>query len=795
MPAAEETTVPGEQLLPTWGVAELGCADTESDGSEIWSVATSLGSRLLLERQDCGTAFWRISKEGISALCDPGGPGDRFWDTVVNLRPHDPSPPKLFAAIAASGGIVRICDSSGWIRAVNWDLAKVEGRPAWSLPSIIFVRVLLTEDSNDIVEGRPHVRILGLGAIRASTAKVIRRLLSERVGMEEILGQPGFLGRLHELSRVPVLVLIGEASSEALGTEPVLVSAEKLRQLGIRCNYAVCLPYGQGEHDCQEMLRSLARVFLAVGASGVAIPEPFHEDYPNDFLECAPAILGLGMRQADETWCQWISEHHWQRRCGAGDYRSIGRPTVFLSTTVLRRFHSPPWLQKVKMQTAQELLLSPIGPETTAQVLAAMVPDAWIFGAEPKWSADDKIRRTVELAATSPEVARLLQARAARLPVRIFHVSDIHLGCFHQMLDRDRPGGEERYEIAESWLSFCASIPEHERPDVVVISGDLTSTASDEEFTRCNEFLTDLTNTESPCLRTQNPSGGAAKPPRERVLLVPGNHDVRWETARGDRLSAFQTHAVDWPAVTPLSSSDVVLPSSGPMARFATCPARDCVKIFDEYRCCFHLTLSCHYDGDIPEEGRVVLEAARRRLTWWGQLGRRRADDGEAIQQLSNRLRKSLGYMSSLYLDRLAHSARQLQSESRRSAYSRFGVTHHNPIQAGVAEPVWLSNPGEFLARLYDAGYAGLLCGHTHTTYTDRQLPRAEKRVWTFPAGTLGAVGAEENAFLVFDIFGAGRDGATRLRVRKCAYDPESQRWEPPADWVDVYANQWGNEA
>lgn len=97
-------------------------------------------------------------------------------------------------------------------------------------------------------------------------------------------------------------------------------------------------------------------------------------------------------------------------------------------------------------------------------------------------------------------------------PVLLAHLSDLHFGT-------------ERGEVVAALHARLREL----RPDVVVVSGDLTQRATVEQFVRARAFLDELR------------AGGLA------TLCVPGNHDVPlW--GRGDRLRAplarYRQHVV-----------------------------------------------------------------------------------------------------------------------------------------------------------------------------------------------------------------------------------------------------------
>jgi 3',5'-cyclic AMP phosphodiesterase CpdA len=84
--------------------------------------------------------------------------------------------------------------------------------------------------------------------------------------------------------------------------------------------------------------------------------------------------------------------------------------------------------------------------------------------------------------------------------MRILHVSDLHFGW---------PAILEQAEAVEA-------LPESERFDVIVVSGDFSQRARAGEFQRAAVFLRDI---------RRAPAGGPAAP---ALITVPGNHDVAW---------------------------------------------------------------------------------------------------------------------------------------------------------------------------------------------------------------------------------------------------------------------------
>lgn len=92
----------------------------------------------------------------------------------------------------------------------------------------------------------------------------------------------------------------------------------------------------------------------------------------------------------------------------------------------------------------------------------------------------------------------------------VLHISDIH---------RTK---DERSSNAEILHALFADLDSYEaagisKPDILVVSGDLSQSAEPAEYAEAEEFLRKLLH--------------KANIPVERLILVPGNHDVHWPTS------------------------------------------------------------------------------------------------------------------------------------------------------------------------------------------------------------------------------------------------------------------------
>ena len=106
--------------------------------------------------------------------------------------------------------------------------------------------------------------------------------------------------------------------------------------------------------------------------------------------------------------------------------------------------------------------------------------------------------------------------------VRILHLTDIHFGKDHKF---NPDGADHHYHTGINFTSNLISDINNkiqEPPDIVVISGDITSIGSAQEFTEARNFIDNI----------KQAFGLDVK----RFIIIPGNHDVFW--GKGDDVSS-----------------------------------------------------------------------------------------------------------------------------------------------------------------------------------------------------------------------------------------------------------------
>jgi len=106
---------------------------------------------------------------------------------------------------------------------------------------------------------------------------------------------------------------------------------------------------------------------------------------------------------------------------------------------------------------------------------------------------------------------------SSRSSVTILHISDTQFGSKHRFGNDGLTSGDQRFSRLATRLLDDIDLLRKEQgltPDLIVVSGDLAETGSRSEFTQVRDFLAELTE--------------GLRLGRDRVAIVPGNHDINW---------------------------------------------------------------------------------------------------------------------------------------------------------------------------------------------------------------------------------------------------------------------------
>ncbi len=199
----------------------------------------------------------------------------------------------------------------------------------------------------------------------------------------------------------------------------------------------------------------------------------------------------------------------------------------------------------------------------------------------------------------------------------IWQLSDVHFGRFNLLENNPR-------ELAAILVSLEVQFSGW-KPDIIVVSGDLTSIASKEEFNRFVEFAKTLSEK----------LWGELKP--QRFLVIPGNHDTAWSAdGTADKLKLFRETFVDQKVfLTPFGpATESYEKGAVQVARFNSSsdliPPLMLVE-YKEFDLEILLVVSSFFSGLVPEEIRAHLTADK--LTDKELVSLLRSDTGELARE------------------------------------------------------------------------------------------------------------------------------------------------------------------
>jgi 3',5'-cyclic AMP phosphodiesterase CpdA len=209
---------------------------------------------------------------------------------------------------------------------------------------------------------------------------------------------------------------------------------------------------------------------------------------------------------------------------------------------------------------------------------------------------------------------------------RIIHTSDLHFG---------RPSVSEQLDsMKESVLELA--------PDAIAVSGDLTQRCSNSEFEQAREYLDRM--------REIAP-----------VLVIPGNHDIRWLGAVARNLGLFRQHAHEF-------------------------------KYSRYFR---HISRDLSPALEVP--GAVIAGINTAHGISRGSLTRRLRDLGV------------IGHVKRRDVEKVAKAFENASPEA-----ARIVMIHHNPVKGEKTGRHGLANTKEALRSFSELGAELVLCGHDH---------------------------------------------------------------------------------
>jgi 3',5'-cyclic AMP phosphodiesterase CpdA len=318
----------------------------------------------------------------------------------------------------------------------------------------------------------------------------------------------------------------------------------------------------------------------------------------------------------------------------------------------------------------------------------------------------------------------------------IHHLSDIHIGSHHRNapnqgpIGQANPGKGPRKINVDRYLTHLERLDSAARPDLVVISGDLTSTATEEEMRAAGKSIENIVY----LLKAKNRNwSGADEMPY--LLVVPGNHDLDWsKDDYDDRLIRYKEH------IERLSESGAVL--SAPVAQRMDPNSVAGYDFGDECNIYIYLLSTIRYGGIKLR----YLETLHKDLE---QVYNNKSN----LAELERLARKDPGYVPDDYLEHMRTTVRNVPATRLKVA-----VMHHNLTSVPseeIDEFNTILNSGRLKTGLREQGFDLVLHGHRHLAYGNRQrLLDAEEQPFqdllVIGAGTLGC--SDDGRFVKIEI-------------------------------------------
>lgn len=289
----------------------------------------------------------------------------------------------------------------------------------------------------------------------------------------------------------------------------------------------------------------------------------------------------------------------------------------------------------------------------------------------------------------------------------VWQLSDLHFGKLNEI-------GLNPVQLAENLKLVAEFNDEIFLPRLILISGDITTKGSKEEFDQFNEFAEHL---------SREIWGSNSAP---RILTVPGNHDVSWkEGGTADKLKAFSENVAIHKKVTtpfwttPRKKKDDI--GEITINSFNHDELEDVPPfvLVTEKQLDFQvlLLISSYYSGFVPQKIRDLLKNIENETS------------RKTIEKLC---REDTGELSTDYIF-------HLKSNLRATDKTTVALIHHNLEQYGE-RPCQVTQKPELLSTLFEKKIHLVFHGHTHLSETQNSGRTAnDGEAFPIPCPTLSS--------------------------------------------------------
>jgi 3',5'-cyclic AMP phosphodiesterase CpdA len=365
---------------------------------------------------------------------------------------------------------------------------------------------------------------------------------------------------------------------------------------------------------------------------------------------------------------------------------------------------------------------------------------------------------------------------AARLtPVRIHHLSDVHVGPKSaQTIDAKERGplaeAVDPGVVRESYLSHLEGLrAAGKAPHLLIVSGDLTEHATPEQCQEARAWLDRLAELLEPhvLLDTDTP----------RVLLVGGNHDVDWSQTRAGGEHARHENFAN--AVKGYAHPHLEQPPADRKLQAIEWPDLGISVL---------LLGTSELGGEI-ERDKERYELRKELVKLARAPSKPEQEEAEKLALKAARLDPGL-----VHAEVLRHVNTHPWNDK---LPVRISVMHHPPSplpSTEVARYSGLLNAGAVKQVLMEKGFCLVLCGHAHSGWFAEERWHkhpGERTLRIAAAPSLGSYEvAENNGFNLVEVFrDRGQNGHPQyeLRVRRFVHKGE-RGWEQHADTMGPFS-------
>jgi 3',5'-cyclic AMP phosphodiesterase CpdA len=293
--------------------------------------------------------------------------------------------------------------------------------------------------------------------------------------------------------------------------------------------------------------------------------------------------------------------------------------------------------------------------------------------------------------------------------------------------------------------------------DAVAITGDITYQSGEDGFQKLEKILSAL---------------GDLRPPANRIVVVPGNHDVSWLTEPGSeaRYALFLKYVRAAGYITPLLDG-IDIDAEG-TAKHAIDPKAHLLHDPEQGWTLVPLN-SSNYCGSLEGFSNVAEEAL-----WNGIATRYTGDERKNIEKL---LRKSRLYDVARFSPAQLRAVRRMLEASAKEPTVRIALLHHHLLPVNVMEEAKafesILNLGVLRLFLNDNRFDVVLHGHKHSGHTyfdDIQLPETageRQRVFVISGSALGLGGSSKETARLVDVVNPTMSPRIELRSVSVAAD------------------------